>query len=357
MNRQRLVVLANSESSRVSFLNEALLRRGVAPAVVIPWLEFLQGSMHLGDVVQAGDFVRIESPGRNAAVEAQLVGIERTAEHGEIWFPRPWYTGFCRALKTLKRQLADAPPHSLLNDPDEVAVFFDKSATHTRFLNAGLPVPRRLPSPENLSQLAEAMGQMQIRQAFVKLAHGSSASGAMATRTGGNGDWRAYTTVEQVEDRLYNNRHIRTINDPEAIDKLLHALAPHGLHCEEWLPKATLHGSSFDLRALVIRGRLRHVVARISDTPMTNLHLLNRRADAETVRATVGETAWDALNELAERVAAVFPKSLHIGLDVMWLPKFRRLYILEANAFGDLLPGTLWNNQTTYEAELEAIGC
>lgn len=354
---RQVVVLANRRSNRVSLLNEALNRRGMPPAIVVPWLEFLRGDVRLTDEIQTGSFVRIESPGRDAAVETELVGAERTAEHGEILFPRLWYAGFCRALGRITAQLAEAPPHHLLTDPDEIAVFFDKSATHTRLLDAGLPVPRALPEIESLSQLAAAMAGMRLRQAFVKLKHGSSASGAVAVRTDGAGRWRAYTTVERSENRLYNNRRIRTVENPEEIDTLIRALVPHGLHVEEWLPKATLNGSCFDIRALVIRGKLCHVVARISDSPMTNLHLLNRRADAEAVRATVGETAWESLHDVAARTAEVFPKSLHIGLDVMWLPKFRRLFILEANAFGDLLPGTLWNHRTTYEAELEAAGC
>jgi hypothetical protein len=89
---------------------------------------------------------------------------------------------------------------------------------------------------------------------------------------------------------------------------------------------------------------------------MTNLHLLNRRNDEQTVRAHVGEGAWEALTRLVEQAAEVFPNSLHLGLDVMWLPGFRRLVLLEANAFGDLLPGTLWNGQTTYDTELKAAG-
>jgi hypothetical protein len=89
---------------------------------------------------------------------------------------------------------------------------------------------------------------------------------------------------------------------------------------------------------------------------MTNLHLLNRRNDEQTVRTHVGEGAWEALTRLVEQSAEVFPDSLHLGLDVMWLPGFRRLVLLEANAFGDLLPGTLWNGQTTYDTELKAAG-
>ena len=43
------------------------------------------------------------------------------------------------------------------------------------------------------------------------------------------------------------------------------------------MPKAGLAGHVFDLRVVVIAGRARHAVVRMSRGPMTNLHLLNRR--------------------------------------------------------------------------------
>jgi hypothetical protein len=203
------------------------------------------------------------------------------------------------------------------------------------------------------------MAQARVRQVFVKLAHGSSASGAVAYRTGGNSRHRAVTTVEMVRDgtqvRLYNTRRVRTLDDVQEIAALVDALCPHQVHVEEWLPKASLGGEAFDLRVLVIGGAARHVVARCSRSPMTNLHLLNRREDAETVRARVGDAAWAAMGDITERaVREAFPNSLHVGLDVMWTPGFRHLAILEGNAFGDLLPDVLSNGQTTYEAEVES---
>lgn len=357
----RLVVVGNPGSNRIAFLNEALLRRDLPPAVLVSWQAVLTGGASLAEILCPGDLLRIESPGRDAAVEAALVGIGREAEHGEIFFPRLWYEGFCRALALLEAQRSAAPEHRLLNDLHETATLFDKAETHRRFRNAGLPVPQSIQSigpVRCLSELWESMKENRTRQAFVKLAHGSSASGAMAVRTDGAGNWRAYTTVERGDrGRLYNSRRIQVLDSPGEIDEVLTRLAPHTIHVEEWLPKASLGGCAFDLRALVIGGKLRHVVARLSRSPMTNLHLLNRRADEETVRAHVGKAAWDALTELAERAASVFPKSLHLGLDVMWLPGFRRLALLEANAFGDLLPGTLWDGKTTYDVELEeALG-
>lgn len=353
-----MIVIGNPGSNRIAFLNDALARRGRDPAVLVSWLGLITGEFSLAEIVREGDVLRIESPGRDAAVEAALVGVGREAEKGEIFYPGRWYAGFCRTLARIREQLAVAPPHRLLNDTEEIAVLFDKRETHRRCLAAGLPVPRALGCADSLPALAARMQENGVRQAFVKLAHGSSASGAMAIRTDGVGRWRAYTTVERdlVSARLYNSRRIAILDNPDDMNAILRGLGPQTLHIEEWLPKASLNGRAFDVRALVIGGRLRHVVGRLSSTPMTNLHLRNDRADAATVRARVGAAAWTDLTELAARAAEIFPKSLHLGLDVMWLPGFRRLALLEINAFGDLLPGSLCDNLTTYEAELEAMG-
>jgi hypothetical protein len=356
VNSPRLLVIGNPGSNRIGFLNEALTRRGQAPAVLVPWLDLIEERCSLAEMIRPGDFIRIESPGRDADVEAALVGIGRKSERGEIFFPRRWYEGFRKTLTLIETQLKAAPPHHRMNTPEEITLLFDKPASHARFLAAGLPVPRTLGPATSLAELSERMKTLRIRQAFVKLAYGSSAVGALAVRTDGSGKWKAYTTVERDGEKFYSTRQIQTLHDPAEIDARIVALAPEGLHIEEWLPKASLRGKGFDLRALVIGGRLRHVIARLSNSPMTNLHLLNQREDSETVRAHVGESAWEDLTRLAEQTAEVFPQSLHIGLDVMWLSGFCRLALLEANAFGDLLPGTLSKQQTTYEAELDAVG-
>ena len=50
-----------------------------------------------------------------------------------------------------------------------------------------------------------------------------------------------------------------------------------------------------------------------------------------------------------------------LGMDVLLRPCRRRAVVLEANAFGDNLPGLLWRGATTYEVELkeflESVGC
>jgi hypothetical protein len=244
-----------------------------------------------------------------------------------------------------------------MNRPADVEVLFDKVRCQGEFARAGLPVPRGLGPVRCFAELRERMRAAGLRGVFVKLAHGSSASGVVAYRTGG-GHQEALTTAEMVrqggELRLYNSRLIRRYARATEVAALIDALAREGVQVEEWLPKAGLDGHVFDLRVVVIAGEARHTVVRMSRSPMTNLHLLNRRGNADAVAARMGADAWRAARQTCERAAAVFPDSLHLGVDLLIAPDFKRRAVLEANAFGDLLPGAISEGQDTYEAEIRA---
>ena len=72
---------------------------------------------------------------------------------------------------------------------------------------------------------------------------------------------------------------IRRYHQAAEVADLIDALAREGVQVEEWLPKAGLDESVFDLRVVVIGGEARHAVVRMGPGPMTNLHLGNRRGD------------------------------------------------------------------------------
>src|SRR5258708_17570800 len=172
---------------------------------------------------------------------------------------------------------------------------------------------------------------------FIKLAHGSSASGVVAYRINDNRH-QALTTVEMVSNnhelRLYNSRRIRTLKEPAEIRTLITALCRQRVHVEYWLPKAGHQGRVFDLRVVMIAGAVRHVVVRLSQTPMTNLHLLNARGDVDELLDKLCRTSWQVT---CQRAAAQIG-SLYAGLDVLFTPDFGHHAVLEVNAFGDLLP-------------------
>lgn len=94
---------------------------------------------------------------------------------------------------------------------------------------------------------------------------------------------------------------------------------------------------------------------RQSQSPMTNLHLLNRRGDVDGLRERMGMLDWAALQTTCERAMSLFPKSLYAGIDLLLMPGLRRHAVLEMNAFGDLLPNVLHRGLDPYAAELAAL--
>jgi glutathione synthase/RimK-type ligase-like ATP-grasp enzyme len=361
----RCVVVGIPGGRRVELFQAALAQRGWDPAVVVPWRDVVQGRADLRRIVRAGDVVRLDSPGRDWETERALLaaggleGAEQLAfDKGRIYWPRVWYSGFCHALERIGRQLAECADHVAMNDPREVAVMFDKAACHARLSAAHVRVPPALGEVGSFDELRSKMRGARWQRVFVKLAHGSSASGVVAYQTNGR-QHQATTTVERVrqsgELRLYNSRRIRTHRDPRDIEELIDELCRHGVHVERWLPKAGIDGQAFDLRVVVIGGFARHVVMRMSRSPMTNLHLLNERGEASRVREMIGEPAWAAAMSECERAMACFPGSLHGGVDLLIGAAGRGHAVLEVNAFGDLLPGILWEGMDTYAAQIEQV--
>lgn len=165
---------------------------------------------------------------------------------GRIHYPRQSYLGFRATLATIRRQLAECPPHRLMQTPDDIAVMFDKPACHARLAAAGAPVPPAPGVVRSYNDLVARMADARCPRVFVKLAHGSSASGVVAYQTNGRLH-QATTTVEMVRDaggelRLYNSRRVRTYRDPTEIAVLIDALSRRRVHVERWLPKAGLGG-------------------------------------------------------------------------------------------------------------------
>jgi glutathione synthase/RimK-type ligase-like ATP-grasp enzyme len=371
------VVVGNPECRRVALFQEALHRCRLPPAKLVCYAGLLAGRATLEQVVGPGAVVRLESPGRDFEVEKALLAagadepdadgptrISREAvgrlefDKGRIWYPRQWYLGFRALLRRIGEQLSRCPPCVPMNRPADVEVLFDKFACQDRFARAGIPVPRSLGPVRSFAELRERMREGDCRSVFVKLAHGSSASGIVAYRAGDTRQ-EAITTVEMVryngELRLYNSRLIRRYHEQDEVAALVDTLACEGVQVEEWLPKAVLDAHGFDLRVVVIRGEARHVVVRMSRSPMTNLHLGNPRGELSAVVARMGPEAWQAARRTCERTAAVFPDSLHLGIDLLVAPDYRQHAVLEANAFGDLLPGVLSAGSDTYEAEIRVV--
>ncbi|MEU6536495.1 STM4014 family protein [Streptomyces sp. NPDC047000] len=353
-------VVGNPENRRTTMFADAVRAAGHARPRVVAWHDVLRGRF----AFRPREYVRLDSPGENPEVDRLLRDID---DPTRVEGTALWHRRFTAAV----REVTDAARRAgavVSADADDVAALFDKRRCHARLAAAGVPVPAAVTGRDGgpvggWEELRERLTQARVTRAFVKLAHGSSASGVVALSAAGPGRVRATTSVETAPDgRLHNSLRVRRYDtEPEAA-ALIDALAPDGLHVEQWVPKASQDGRAADLRVVVIAGRATHAVLRTSRHPMTNLHLGGTRGDLgaarEAIRAAGGRLE-EAL-EIAERAAACFPGTLCVGVDVLPYTGWRRFTVGEVNAFGDLLPrltglpGSGAEGLDTYAAQVAA---
>ncbi|OKH44758.1 glutathione synthase [Calothrix sp. HK-06] len=374
------IAIANPENRRLGFLQQALSHFNLPPATVIPYADLIAGKQTLEQFKAPNTIIRFDSPERDFDIDKAIIAagfaVLDDGQHqrispaevaflefdkGRICYPRQWYLGWRHLLQQWLQQLNPTQmQHSVgfMNHPEDIAVMFDKPACHEKFRCHNIPVPRSLGKIHSYDHLREQMEKQEIDRVFVKLSHSSAASGVVAYQTNSKFE-SAITTVERVRENgetlLYNSRKIRNYTRREEIADIIDILTAEGVQVEEWLPKARLQGCGFDVRVVVINGEAQHIVVRLGKSPMTNLHLGNERGNSEELLEKVGAENWETMKYTCEQAAKLFPPSLYCGVDLLILPDWKQHTILEINAFGDLLPGILWNGMDTYTSEVKAI--
>ncbi|WP_375510739.1 STM4014 family protein [uncultured Nostoc sp.] len=375
------ILIANPENRRVGFFQQALTHFNLPPATVVDYADLISGKQTLAQFNAPNTIIRFDSPEKNFDIDKAIIGegssewgvgngeifnhqrISKEAatklefDKGLILYPRQWYLGWRYLLQKWESQLTPLQGY-FMNHPQDIAVMFDKPACHERFSRHNIPVPRSLSKIHNYEHLREQMQTQGIERVFVKLSHGSAASGVVAYRANSRFE-SAITTVERVRENgqtlLYNSRKIRHYTRREEVADIINILTAEGVQVEEWLPKAHLQECGFDVRVVVINGEAQHIVVRLGKSPMTNLHLGNERGNTEEFLAKLGVENWGIMKRTCEQAAALFPNSLYCGVDLLILPDWKTHAILEINAFGDLLPGILWNGIDTSTGEVKAI--
>lgn len=373
-----VVVIGSPSGERVERFQGALARLGAPPARIVSYLDLLDGGPPPG-LLRPGTLLRLESPDRDLELLRAFLalGVDLEDEEGEyarmtrkeleeapldphrILCPRQWFLGYREALRRISRSFGEQARWMI--PPGAVLEMSDKPLCHGLLRRYGIPVPRGLGVVRSYEELRERMRQTDTPRVFVKLAHGSSASGVVAYQTNGRSH-RAVTTTEVARTplgvSLYNTKRLRACREEREIATLIDELCRHRAHVEAWYPKAGFRCRTFDLRVLVIAGEARHVVVRTSRSPITNLHLADDRtvgrATLEELLPSWGQAAWEAARAGCERAMAVWPDALYAGFDLMVSSDRKGHALAEVNAFGDLLYGALHRGQDPYEAEVRA---
>jgi hypothetical protein len=363
------VVVGNPENRRVALFEEALARRGFPPPRIVRWIDLARGE----PVTLPDDpaFVRIDSFGEDFEVErAFLMRGHRHAsrpherltpdaiaalapDRGRILAPRQHHLGFLEVLGELEALLAARPWLVVLNHPRAIRDLFDKRACAGIFTAARIPIPRPLPPVATPGELRMRMAEADTSRVFVKLTCGSSASclALLHDDPDSPDDRWLFTSVEIDGERLYNSLHPRRYHDRASIDRILRFLLGEGSQIEEAVPKARIGGRFFDTRVLVVGGEVAFTVVRKSLHPVTNLHLGGVRGTEDELAAAVPAAVRESARASCRKVAAAFD-SLQIGIDVMYTPHGEDHRVLEANAFGDLLPNLVRDGLSVYEWQI-----
>jgi len=371
----RFALMANPGSRRALGFFTACRTRGLAEPVLIPWEEWLSPGYDRATALDGIDFLRIETPAESDAVERRLLtrgaaaceleGLypflpeskcaALPADEGELRHQRQWYLGWEAVLGDLAVRCESLRLRPM-NSPGEIAVLFDKLATRVVLEPRGVSVPPTLGICRNFDDLLGRMETAGWQRVFLKPCHGSSASGVMAIARNSRGNWLATTSAVAVQTpagcRIHNSKRLRRLTDLKEIRRTVDAVCRERALAERWFPKATLDGKSFDLRVLVIAGRAAHVAVRTSSSPVTNLHLHNRRGGVGDVIGALGSATWSKVMENAADAARAFPGCHYTGVDLMIGAGGRKQAVAEVNAFGDLLHHETWHGLDPWEAEL-----
>lgn len=355
-----LTLLATDGSKRVRLMQAARAQLRLPPAQVLEWREWLRQPSLLDAALAQPCVFKIEPPGDDPAAHRHLLhdGCRllnrppvRYPEHGELLAMETWFAGFQAAMERLASQLSILSQTRLVNAPAEIVTMTDKLACQQHLAAYGVPIPTLLGPVHGYAHLQALLLEHGLDRVYLKPRYGSSASGVVAYRQNKAGRQQATssTSLQQVgaESRLFNLKRISRYDCASEIATLIDALARQQLYAEAWLPKPRTGDSHYDLRVVTIGGQPAHRVARIGAQMMTNLHLDNQRGDAASL---LNPADMAALESTASLAASAFPLCRVAGLDLV--VRHGQAHVLEANAFGDLLPGLLWQGDDTYTAQL-----
>lgn len=358
-----LTLLATAGSKRVRLMQAARAQLRLPPAQVLEWRDWLRQPALLNVALAHPGLLKIEPPGDDPAAHLLLLQAGCRLQdrpqldapaHGELLAMDAWYAGFTAAMVSLTTQLAELAQACVINAPAEISLMTDKLACQRHLATHGIAIPTLLGPVHGYEHLQALLHEHDLDRLYLKPRYGSSASGVVAYRKNKAGRQQATTSAAlsrtDGQTRLFNVKRMARYETQHDIAALVDALAAQELYAETWLNKPRCGDGHYDLRVVTLAGQPAHRVARIGQHMMTNLHLDNRRGDAAGLLNAADLTALEAT---ATHAARAFPASQVTGYDIVVRQGQAR--VLEANAFGDLLPGLLWQGADTYAAQLTHV--
>lgn len=359
-----MLLIGSSASRRAALLRSAVNCHG-GHLEVVEWRD-LAGEEDVERLLPASLLARhvwckFDPPGEDAATTHALIrrgwrlsgadcATPSAPRHGELTNEHWRFGGFADLLDRVQKRLGGL---RLLNPVSDILLMCDKLACQQHLREHGVRVPELLGQMHSFADFDERFPAKLNPAVFIKARYGSSAAGVVALRRHPDGRMLAHSSARMDADgAIYNHLRVSRYERREEIKALVDALALQGAYAERWWPKPRApiaKDASYDLRVVAHCGQARQRIARISCSPMSNLHLGNRRSAPHWLSASEVE----ALEQATIAAARRFQDSRCIGFDIGL--RGTEAVVLEANAFGDLLPGLQFDGSTTYEDQAALV--
>ncbi len=333
---RRAVLLGKPESKRALYLQQAAEGAGL-PLQTMDWKDWKTG-ISQDDIFLKIDPIVWES--------CSLEELDRLTEE---------YRGYLQALSYMSRE------HNItfLNDPETIELLLDKRACKNRLLQEGLSVTELLSEDGkrlmSVGELLEQMEEKRIYQVFIKPVRGSGAAGVSAFRwQPASGRMALYTcALQSAEYGLVNTKRLRCFTGKEELIPLLNRILALDCIVEKWYAKAVYQNFSYDIRVVMQDKQMDFILARLSQGPITNLHLNNH--PLEVSQLGLPSTVLESIALLCEQSMERFPGLKSAGIDILLEKGSLNPRIIEMNAQGDLIYQDIYHENKIYHRQAQMM--
>lgn len=239
-----------------------------------------------------------------------------------------------------------------LNHPDSIIDTLDKRKCKNILTQNGIAVTPVLDEELcNINSLRHYIRQKRTFNLFIKPRYGSGAAGVAAYRYNpATGSELIYTSVHEADGKFINTKKIRKVIHRERIELLLNFILSQPHILEKWIPKPKYQNLCYDLRVVYQFGKIDFIVARCSNSPITNLHLNNNALDVDSLR--LPQPLIYRIESLCKEAMGCFKGLSYAGIDILLSGKNQEPVIIEMNAQGDLIYQDIFNENKIYKNQV-----
>lgn len=369
--KNSFLIIGDNKGRRIKTFTDCLKNKGIYNYSVMDWTEVLKDRKELKKNIKKSNIVRIEPPEKNTDIYKLFLDIG--AESGEfqkdnvnnnyneniIISPKSWFKGVEHTFLVIDKLIKENKDILSMCDLKEALVMMDKSKTYEFLEGKGKNyyLPEKMPEYRNYDEFFEENKNNFIK-CFIKLRYGSGSTGVIAYSNNPKiKEEKIFTSLNYSKENgnktFFSTYNVKSYTDKKVIRDMVNWVVENGAHIEKWIPKLVHEKKGFDTRVFVLDKKSEYLLSRLSNSPITNLHLKNERKESEEF---LKKNETDIIKKASEEVMSLFSKSLYSGVDII-LANNLKPYVIDVNPFGDLFHNLTGTDKNVHYREIDKILC